>query len=97
MQCWQQAVPGTMHTRCAGALLPFLPQAGFPLTHPELSKAFVVTSAHDTEAMDWAALSVRAGPGWQLRAGRRARMLRRRQHSTVRYVTECCCCSFFCL
>ncbi|KAL4457422.1 hypothetical protein ABPG75_012287 [Micractinium tetrahymenae] len=31
--------------------------AGFPLTHPELSKAFVVTSAHDTDAMDWPALA----------------------------------------
>jgi len=32
--------------------------AGFPLTHPEVSRAFAVTSAHDPAAMDWQALAV---------------------------------------
>lgn len=32
--------------------------AGFPLTHPDLSRAFAVTSAHDPAAMDWPALAV---------------------------------------
>ncbi|KAI3436466.1 hypothetical protein D9Q98_005883 [Chlorella vulgaris] len=31
--------------------------AGFPLTHPDLSRAFAVTSAHDPAAMDWPALA----------------------------------------
>jgi siroheme synthase len=43
--------------------------AGFPLTHPQLSRAFAVTSAHDPDALDWAALAVRALGG--LRVGLR--------------------------
>lgn len=33
--------------------------AGFPLTHPQLSRAFAVTSAHDPASLDWQALAVR--------------------------------------
>ena len=32
--------------------------AGFPLTHPEHSRAFAVTSAHDPSSLDWQALAV---------------------------------------
>ncbi|GAB4820885.1 hypothetical protein N2152v2_007931 [Parachlorella kessleri] len=32
--------------------------AGFPLTHPELSRGFVVASAHDPDILDWRCLAV---------------------------------------